>query len=283
MSPAAERGAAAADQQTPIAPSAPPSFTDALRNWLAIMSLLMVEQMNRRTRSGRFGLVIMIAEPFALVLTFYWIHGMIKGVVQPYGESLFLFLVSGLLPFYLFMRTSIRGRVGRVDSGRRLPRITSLDIFMAGAAAQTAIWIPVIGATFVGMWLYGIEQARPVSISDCVSALFFLALLGTGLGLINLVIGRFLPSWPIIIGLATRGMIFLSGVIHIPDFFYPSVRAWLAWNPILHGVDWFRLGVYGRYPILLLDQFYLVKCAVILVFIGLVADRATLRHGARDH
>jgi capsular polysaccharide transport system permease protein len=108
-----------------------------------------------------------------------------------------------------------------------------------------------------------------------------LTLLGAGLGLINLVIARFAPAWPMIIRIAMRGMLLLSGVIHIPDFFSPGVRAWLAWNPILHGIDWFRLGIYGRYPILLLDQFYLMKCAVILLFIGLVADRATLRYRTR--
>ena len=273
--PASER-----DSRPAIAPAAPSSFSVALSNWLTILSILMVEQLTRRTKSGRWGLIIVIAEPFALVASFYFLHSLIRNLVQPYGESLLLFLVSGFLPFYLFLRTSIQGRIGGTRVGR-LPRITSMDGFIAGVAAQVVIWIPVMAVTFLAMWLYGIEQARPASIADCAEALLFLTLLGAGLGLINLVIARFIPAWPMIIGIAMRGMLLLSGVIHIPDFFQPSVRAWLAWNPILHGVDWFRLGVYGRYPILVLDQFYLMKCAIILLFIGMVADRATLRYGKR--
>jgi capsular polysaccharide transport system permease protein len=243
------------------------------------MTFLVAEQLNRRTKAGRLGLLLIIAEPFLLICSFYWIHTVLRGVIQQYGDSLFLFLASGLLPFYFFMRTSITTRRGQQNVGRSLPRVSSLDIFMASVAAQTMIWIPVIGTVFAGIWLYGIEQARPASIADCATALFFLGMLGAGFGLINSVIGRLMPVWPLIMALATRGALLVSGVIHIPDFYAPSIRAWLAWNPILHGVDWFRLGLYGRYPVLLLDQAYLVKSAIVLLFIGIVADRATLRFG----
>jgi capsular polysaccharide transport system permease protein len=260
----------------------PQEFATALRNWLVIMGFLVREQLKAaRGKAGRAGLLIAIAEPFALIVMFYMIRGLIRGTVQDYGTSLFLFLASGLLPYYLFLRTSIVTRRGRAGPGRRLPRINSLDTFMAAVATQALIWIPVIAIVFLGMVMYGIQEARPASIATCAYALFLMLTLGAGFGLVNLSIGRFLSAWPVIIALATRGMLFLSGVIHIPDFLYPSVREWLAWNPLLQGVTLFRLGVYGEYPTLLFDEGYLLKCTIAFMFVGLVVDRATLRYESR--
>lgn len=275
--------AGAADHNSTVAEHAfaARDLITAARNWSTIMGFLMVRELNARSRTGKLSLLIMVAEPFILIVTFYLIRGLFRGMVQEYGESLFLFLASGLLPFYLFMRASIQVRRGQLKPGQRLPRIHSLDLFMAATAAHASVFVAVIGATFFGMWIYGIEQARPVSVVDCAGALFFLLILGAGLGLVHSVIARFFQAWPVIIGYATRGMIFLSGVIHIAAFYRPGVREWIAWNPILHGVDWFRLGVYGSYPVLLLDPFYLVKSAIIVLFIGIVADRATLRYGGK--
>jgi capsular polysaccharide transport system permease protein len=211
---------------------------------------------------------------------FYLIRGVLKGGLNGFGTSYFLFLSSGLFPFYLFLRISIRGRRGGSKSNRSA-RVTWFDEFVAGAAVLMVLWSVITGILFVGMWVYGIEQARPASMADCLSALFFLAALGAGLSLIYSSIGRFFPVFLTIISLSSRGLLFLSGVIHLPAMLTPGVRSWLAWNPVLHGVEWFRVGVYGHYPALLLDRFYLMQCTIIVLFIGFVMERATLQYGGK--
>jgi len=265
---------------TPPTPANRESRT-ALKNWATVMGHLMVQHLDYDTKAGRASLFFMLAEPLILIGLFYLIRGVARGMVSQYGDSLFLFLASGILPFYLFLRTSTLTRRSQLQPGRRLPRINSMDLFIAITATNALIWLVVIGFLFVGMWMYGIKQAIPVSIGDCGIALFLLVIAGGGLALIHSAIARYFPAWLAIIRYSTRGLLFFSGVIHIADFYPPYLRTWLVWNPILHGVDWFRLGVYGRYPTLVLDEFYLVKTAVILLFIGIVADRATLRHGGR--
>jgi capsular polysaccharide transport system permease protein len=241
----------------------------------------MVQHFDQRTRAGKLSTIIMIAEPLILLVMFYWVRVVIRGLLVPYGESVLLFLASGLLPFYVFLRGSIQVRSTQLNPRRKLPRVSSMDLFIASSAVNALIWIVVIGTVLFCMWLYGIKQAKPASIADCAIALSLLVLAAAGLGLINTAIGRFLPIWLLIFSYSTRGLLFVSGVLHMPDFYMPTIRWWFAWNPILHGVEWFRLGLYGRYPSLLLDQFYLVKCAVILLFIGIVVDRVTLRYAGR--
>jgi capsular polysaccharide transport system permease protein len=270
--PARHPTQAAARQATAIQ-----NWTTAFRNWATVMTFLMAQHFGFRARAGRLGTLLMLAEPFILIGIFYLIRGVIRIFIVQYGESLFLFLASGLFPFYLFMRTALFVRQSQLKRGPRLPRITSLDVFMATTAMNTLIWLLAIVAVFIGMWAYGIERARPASISDCAIALFLLVMVGAGFGLINSTIARYFPAWTILVGFTMRGMIFFSGVIHIADLYRAGLREWLAWNPVLHGVTWFRVGVYGTYPDLVLDRTFLVKCAIVFVFIGIVADRATLR------
>ena len=263
--------------QAQPAPTATQEFTTSFKNWATVMSFLMVQYLDLRSRAGRLSIIFMLAEPVALILLFYLIRGVFRMAIAHYGDSLFLFLATGMFPFYLFLRTSLIVRRGQARSSPRLPRITSMDTFMAATAMNALIWLLAIVIVFAGMWAYGLEHAIPESIPDCGMALFLLIMAGIGFGLINSSIARVIPVWMNLARYTTRGLIFFSGVIQIADFYRLPLRDWLAWNPILQGVTWFRYGVYGRYPDLLLDPAYLAKCTLVLIFVGLVADRATLR------
>lgn len=45
----------------------------------------------------------------------------------------------------------------------------------------------------------------------------------------------------------------------------------------MHGVEWFRLGLYRQYPTFLLARFYLAYFPLIVLFIGIVFERAVIR------
>jgi ABC-type polysaccharide/polyol phosphate export permease len=73
-------------------------------------------------------------------------------------------------------------------------------------------------------------------------------------------------------------MAFMSGLFLIVDLQPLWLRRLSIINPLSHGIEWFRVGVYGeRYPHNSLDQFYLVEWAVVVFFLGLVIDRSALR------
>ena len=260
--------------------SAVREFTIALSNWKTTVVFLMVQYLGNRAGAGRLATIFMLAEPLIFIFALYLIRGTFRGALGEYGTSTLLFFVTGLFPYFLFVRTSSLSRVA-VNPRQALPRIQSMDVFLAQVTANALIWLLVMGCLHVGMWMYGIEQARPESLSTCAIALSLLLLLGVGIGLVNSAISRFFPFWRTIYSIVTRGLLFFSGVLHIPDLYPLPMRDWLTWNPILHGVTWFRVGVYGRYPSYTLDEAYLVTCTIFLLFLGFIADRASLRHGGR--
>ncbi len=99
---------------------------------------------------------------------------------------------------------------------------------------------------------------------------------GIGVGLINQAISRFFPVWGRIYRILTHGSIFFSGVFVMPVLLSPFVRNIVVWNPLMHGIEWFRLGLYGQYPTFLLDRSYLAYFAPIVLLIGIVFERAMI-------
>ena len=237
----------------------------------------MIQVLSQYGRGSKVAFIMSLAEPLVLIGGVYLFRGVLRANTPNYGTSLFLFYASGFLPFYVFVITSVRARATSTNPRARLPGHTALDIYIAAIALTSVIWITMIVAIFLCMWLYGIEQARPASIVDCALSILLLIVLGTGVGMINNVINRFMSFWNRLFGILTRGMIFLSGVIMIVDLQPLWLRTWSIVNPLSHGIEWFRLGVYGRYPHNSLDKAYLIEWALVALFLGMVVDRAALR------
>lgn len=249
----------------------------AVSNWRLMIWLAVRHLLNSYTGGSRVAFITTLLEPLVIVSGMYVIRGLLKTNMPNYGTSLFLFYASGFLPFYLFIRVSSRTRQARTRPSGVLPGLSPLDVFIATVLLNSLIWITMIVVIFCGMWLYGIDQARPASLVTCAIPIMLLIVLGAGIGMINNVIGRFLSFWNTFYAIFTRGLLFLSGVIIIVDFTPIWLREICIINPLSHGVEWFRLGVYGRYPHNSLDPAYLIEWALIALFIGVVVDRAAIR------
>lgn len=251
-----------------------------LSNWLWVIWTVVPELLSRLSRGSKPGFLLFLLEPIVFICVFYALRGLLRQQTPNYGTSLFLFYASGFMPFFLFMRISSRMRRVKSTPNSLLPQASGLDVFLASAVLSTVINLAMTALLFYGMWLYGIDQARPVSIGDCIIPLALFVMLGIGVGMINNVISRFLPFWPNLYAILTRGLIFLSGVIIIVDLAPPFIREIAIINPLSHGIEWFRLGVYGRYPHNSLDRGYLVECSVIALFLGFIMDRAAIRYSS---
>ena len=130
---------------------------------------------------------------------------------------------------------------------------------------------------FVALFLYGLPEAMPWSVVDCVIPLFFLACLGIGVGLTSSAISYYIPLWSWIWSRISRMLIFTSGVFYIADKMQYRIREIIVWNPILHAIDWFRIGLYGNYPDFILDKHYLISWSVGSLLVGIVAHSGSLR------
>jgi capsular polysaccharide transport system permease protein len=252
---------------------------NALGNWRAVVGALMTRQVKGRFQASQMGLFLAFAEPFLLLGMIMLLRVFFKQKLASFGQSEMVFLSSGILPYYVFIRTSTRSRSSsRSGPSRRLPRASKTDLLVATIAADLVLFLSTMVVWFAILALLGLDEAVPHAIELCIEAVFFIALLGIGLGLITSAIASRIPIWNYIYGFCARLLIFLSGVFYIIDLLpLKSVRDDMALNPLAHGIVWFRLGLYGSYPSSILDTDYLMFWSGAILLVGLIAYRGTVR------
>lgn len=253
----------------------------ALLNWRDTVWVAMCQTMINLSRRNRLGLLWALAEPLIAISLMYAVRSMLRARAPIYGESTFLFYATGFLPYYMFLRLSTRV-AGGVGPGKNLPGLSSLDLYIANILVNSVMWITMMVAIFLGIWWGGgIDVVGFIDVSVCAVPILLLMTLAMGIGMLNGAISRYVPFWMIFYGLATRGLVFLSGVMQIVDLQPLSIRQYSIFNPLSHAIEWFRLGIWERYPHNSLDESYLITWVVVCLFLGMVVDRASLRTQAK--
>lgn len=254
-------------------------MSSAIQRQGDIVAAIMLRDIRTRFGKSRLGYFWAFAEPLAHMA---WISAVSYFLARkaPYGFSREVFVASGLLPLFVFIRvsTKVTSAVSSL-SGLRGLSIGTLDLALARAILETLTLIAVMVVVFCVLSIVmGYEEAWPQRLDMLIVSLISFLFLGIGIGFICGVIARFFPMWKIIWSALARVTILLSGVVRIIDYMPPAVREIAYYVPMLHGVTLARIGFYGdSYPQLILDTNYLFGFIVVALFIGLAADRA-FRH-----
>lgn len=256
-----------------------PGLLLGISRWLRVVGYLAVVQFDQKFRGSRFSAVLTFLEPLIFIVLLVAVRGFLRDALPDYGVSTFVFYSSGIFPFYVFFRLSVRLRGAAPSPQRRLPRVDSTQMVMASMIAETGIILTTMLVWFTVMWFVGLKEAAPARIDLCLAALAWLWALGIGVGLLNGAAIKASKIWQFVYGRATMALAFLSGVFFVVDMLPLNVRNILVWNPIMHGIEWFRLGLYGTYPVFTLDTDYLIDTTAIVIILGIAAHRATLRFG----
>lgn len=259
---------------TPEQGFGPRRFAEGLRAQGRVVIALMLREMRLRSVHSRLSYLLALLEPI-LQLTMMMTIFTYIGRRPEFGTSLLLFLGTGILPFFLFTHVSGRttGAIRASGLVRALAPIQPLDIMLARALLETLTLLFVAVLLFSFIYATGVKEAIPIRPLLAIEGFAATAFLAIAFGLINGVIGAFFRLWAVFYGVASRSLIFLSGVFFVPDFMPPPIRAVLAWNPLLHGLEWFRSGFYLTYPTLTLDKGYILGFAVVSLLIGLALER----------
>gem|GEM_PF-5027668 len=222
--------------------------------WLA----LMLRDIATRGGESRLRYVIVMLEPFGQLAMMYGVFAFIDRKPD-FGRSLFVFLASGVVPYFLF--THVASRVGSaVRGGGRLRasgRIVTLDQVVSRFVLESLTVVVMAAVTFGMAALLEVPQSVPVHPMVLVIAFVLTAFLAMGVGVVNGVLSLAFGAYAMIWSIVARSLIFFSGVFYAVDYLPPRWRVVLSLNPVLHGTIMFRAGVYDRYPVATLDIFYL--------------------------
>lgn len=232
-----------------------------------------------RSRFFNHGLGFLIVPLFpavhiGLVLFLYFISGR----PAPFGEDLKVFFATGLVPTITFMYVSrfMSISVAANKSMMAFPVVQLLDIVLARA------FLEIIGALFSIIIIFLVllslgSDPYPQDITEALKAMFFLILLSIGMGIIAGVITAIFIGFATVYALSLILVYLLSGAIFFIHVFPGQVISILAWNPVLHAIEWVRTAFYVSYPTDALDKDYLIRWALGSICIGFLMERGLRR------
>ena len=244
-----------------------------------VIYALMLREIRTRFGHSRVGYLWAIVEPLLHLLTLGIVFALMNHGPAPVGENLFLYYLTGVVPYLLFAHLSneMMEVIANNSSILHLPIVKRVDIMVSRGLLQLATEILAGIVAFSAAALCGLQgmPADPLTVAQAVACIW---VLGMGVGAINLVIAEFSSAWCQVYTSMLRLLYFASGIYYSPIVTPDAVRNILVWNPILQGIEFFRSGFYRQYDPHWLDRGYLVTVSVSALVIGFALERSARHH-----
>lgn len=239
------------------------------------MMAVMLRDMRTRFFNHGLGYLVVVIWPLAhlmLIITLYTVMGR----RAPFGDDLFVFFGSGLVPTLSFMYVS-RQMVTSILMNRPMlsfPAIKPTDILFGRAVLEALGSFLMAGSVMLIFSLMG-TQVVPHDIPQAVAALCATIYLAISVGFLVSLIAVVLPATAMIYMLFVLVIYLTSGTLFVPSLMPQQAISVLSWNPVLHGVEWMRAAYFLGYPTQVLDKFYMLSFASVAMLAGLVIERLT--------
>jgi capsular polysaccharide transport system permease protein len=262
-----------------VAPRTPEPSQAALslRAQANVLNALVLRDMRTRFGGSHWGYAIAVAWPcahiFVIVATLT-----LRGFVAPLGDSVLLFVASGVAPYITFMYMSRKIMEG-LSLNKPLtyfPAVTLLDVILSRTIVECVSAWATLFCVFLILEGIGVA-AVPVYPAEALLAFMATILVSAGMGIINANIVAYFPGWMVGYILFTIAGYSASGVFFLPDLMPGWVYDALAWNPMLQCIAWFRAAFYPGYGDRV-AKLYVILLGVCLIGIGLATERLLTRH-----
>lgn len=241
--------------------------------WRIALALVM-RQMKVRAGEDKFGYIGEILEPVLIISLLSLAMTFRHDAVPPAGDSYPLFIATGYLPFkaFLFISNDMRKTLGRTSDLLSLPVVQQTDAMVASLLLKslTTMIVMVVVVLLMNACGYTVVPDDPL---ELLHAFFWIVVFSFGFGLISSTLMELIPGYKIVHKVITFKLLIVSGVFFLPEMMPPEVRYYLAFNPILHAVAWFRSAFIAGFHSSVLDIGYLVWWSVLMILSGLLLNR----------
>jgi capsular polysaccharide transport system permease protein len=237
------------------------------------MYAVILRDLRTRFFNHGLGYLIAIAWPISHLFVLLFIYT-IMGRTSPYGDTLYLFLATGLIPTLTFMYVS-RLMAYSLNHNKPMlafPAVLPTDILFGRAILEIVAAVMMTLVTGILLIILG-DNPVPVDIPAAVEALTLVIILSIGMGMIVGVLSSIFPILLTAYILVVILFYICSGTLFVVSALPEQIAYALSWNPVLHGTEWIRTAYFIGYPDQILDKGYLAGWAVGTVFVGLVLER----------
>ncbi len=232
----------------------------------------MLRNMRTRFFGTGLGFLISIAWPLVHVGILLVINALADRAA-PYGESLVMFYVSGLVPFMAFNYMARFIMISCIHTRPLLafPAVKITDLLLGAALLEVLASCWSVAVLALVLIAFGIDVA-PQNWAQAAYALGSSFFLGFAYGVLSGLIGLAFPAWITGSTLVAIILYLLSGIFYVSDSLPLVFRYYLSFNPLQQDVLWMRSAYYEGYG-QDLDKVYAVSFAAVLLFYGLTLER----------
>lgn len=238
-----------------------------------VLALVLRESRVRHGRS-KLGYFWALVEPVMQVTILTLIFREFRGAGS--GAEFALFFATGVLAFNMFRNTAAYV-MNAFEQNRALfnyPMVKPVDAvfarFILDISTNLLIIIIVLGAQIAFM-----DAPLPANVPLMILPLVLMALFALGVGISLAVLKRFLPAAQNMYHIIMSPAFFVSCIFFSMSSVPTKYRELLALNPLVHGVEGFRLGYFATYNAPEVDLMYLFTFVMIFNCFGFVAEWLT--------
>ena len=246
---------------------------DALVEKKHVMTAVILRDMRSRFFNHGLGFLVVSLWPLAHMIILLGIYTAV-GRKAAYGESLNIFIGTGLIPTLAYMYVARFMSVSLLMNRSMLafPVVTVVDILMARA------FLEIIAAALTLLFMFTIllaagDNPLPADPFEAVYAYLATLLLAVGNGFLVGVITMFVPLFAMAFALLMIVVYIASGTLFVTASLPEPIAYALSWNPVFHSVEWMRLAYYPGYSDKWLDKTYLISYGAISLCLGLLLER----------
>lgn len=243
-----------------------------------VLLALLLREMKARVGGQWVGAVWTLFEPLAHVAMLVFVLALLRGRTMP-GIEYPVFLVTGLIPFFLFQNLATR-LMDSIDANRGLfayRQVKPFDTMVSRAAVEGMMNLVVYAFTLgVLGWLgYHVLPYLPLQM---IGINLLLLAFGTAFGIYAAVISHDRPRLRSMIRMTMLPLYFASGVIFPIDFLPREYIDILLWNPLLHLVELSRHSFIAAYtPVRGINALYPTMVMLVFGTLGMLLYRVKRR------
>ena len=245
----------------------------ALRAQFHVLHALILHDIKSRFFGNGLGYVVTIIWPTVHMIVIMGIY-VATGRSVPYGNSALLYAATGVLPYiawnYISRFMSLSMTVNRSFMG--YPIVKPLDMMLARLILETVSIFIVTMGTLAVLTLCE-APVMPHDPGQAALGLLSAVALGIGFGYLVSVFCLLHHFFNIVYVLFLILFWVTSGLAVNPEAMPEQLGNYLAWNPLLHSIEWIRSAYYDDFPAHLLDKVYVLKVAGVTFVLGLVLER----------
>lgn len=214
----------------------------------AVLFALLQREMKARVGGQWVGAVWTLLEPLAQTAIMVAIYTGMRGTAAMPGHEYPVFLVTGMIPFYLFQNLSTRLMDG-IEANRGLfsyRQVKPIDTLISRALVESMMNLAVY-AVSLGIlgWLgYHVLPWLPL---EMLGVNVLIILFGTGWGIFVAVLTYNRPRLRSMVRMIMLPLYLASGVLFPVDILPRVYIDVLLWNPLLHLVELSRQSFIAAY------------------------------------